>query len=733
VDDDPDFGEIIETYLKYSEIWQFEITQVSSAKEALEKMTEDVFDMHLVDIFLKNDNGLELLKQAIASGVKTPIIVTSGQNHLEVEEEAFKLGAADYVGKAEISPRVLDRIFRAALFHKASEIELLSQKIALEKGNESLSLYSANLKDQIEVNKKIEDQLVKQKEEYRQLMEKYRAIFDNMREGIYQRRVDGSVITANAAMARIFGYETVEELIEGYNSSSQVVRFLPHERKRFIAILEKDGYVNDFETTSFKKDGSTIWIRVSSRIVKDEAGNTQYLEGMIVDITAVKEAENKLLHFAFHDPLTGLPNRSQLVARLDGRLQKSKIDNDWNFAVLNLNLDNFKIINESYGHGAGDQFLQTIAERLNHVKGKSDFLARLASDEFAILIDQVGGTLEINAYVEKIQKALQLSIPSATTVINPSASIGVAMYQPQYKQGLDMLRDAGTAMSSAKKRGRNFFQIFNPALHYQAVEKLDLENQLRQALEKKEFELHYQPIYGVSQSSIIGFESLVRWNHPKRGLLSPAHFIDLAEETGLIVPLGSWILNEVFRQHKKWAKNGHERMFASINLSVKQLQDQFLISMIKRLMEETAMPEDLIKLEITESMALDRSEEIYKSLNSFSDMAVALSIDDFGTGFSSLGNLKKYRFKSLKIDKSFIDGVPQNKQDCAMVKGIISLAQSLNLQIIAEGVETIEQYDFLKESQCDAIQGYYYSRPVTAEAFETLLIKDSQPRPFSSN
>lgn len=679
----------IQTHLSGAGRFQVELSVaigVAAAKPLLGKK----FDLYI--IALDKNEGLDLLRHGVGIGIRSPMILLADHIAHEFDEESFQSGAHDLIEKENFKGALLDRILRSAFRHKHLEREL-SQK----------------------------------KEENREISDKYKGMYENAVEGIFQTSFAGKYLSANPALAKIYGYESPEDLVRNVSNIAGQVYVEPGRREIFKEEITRHGRVSNFESQVYRKDGKVIWISENARIERDPHDDTLYYEGTVVDITDRKEAELRLLESAFRDNLTGLPNRAKFALDVDlslAAVQEAK-DSETRFAVFFINLDGFKIINDSLGNLNGDLFLRDVSERFRCFVPTQDVAARLGGDEFAILLRHISGEEEARLFAKKIMKELMVPLTLSRKEILPSASIGIVLSNRRYTNAGEILRDASTAMFYAKRRGRSQFEIFDPAMHYRDMQRLDLENEFRQGLAENEFRVYYQPIVDSRTKKIIGFESLVRWEHPLRGLLAPSHFITLAEETGLITELGEQILKAVFDQHKAWRAAGHEHLFASVNFSVRQLQDASLLERIKVLLKETGMPENRLKIEVTESMALDRSEQVYTVMQELGRMGVHLSIDDFGTGFSSLGNLKKYPFATIKIDKTFVENLPHSDEDKSLVRAMISMAHDLRLQVIAEGVETEEQHQYLEEAECDAIQGYFHSRPVPAEEFTRLLESQS--------
>ena len=438
--------------------------------------------------------------------------------------------------------------------------------------------------------------------------------------------------------------------------------------------------------------------------------------------------EEELRHNAFHDQLTGLANRALFMERLKQSIEHHLRRKDYLFAVLFLDLDRFKVVNDSLGHMLGDQLLIAISRRLKLCLRPVDTVARFGGDEFTILLDNIQNVETAIQVASRIQKELTLPFNVGGHEVFTAASIGIAPSTLGYDKPEDLLRDADVAMYRAKALGKGRSEVFDPSMHTKAVALLQLETDLRQALNRLEFRLHYQPIVALTSGKITGFEALVRWQHPQRGLVSPAEFIPVAEETGLIVPLGYWVLSEACRQMRAWQVRFPEisPLTISVNFSSKQFLQNVLITQISSILQETGLDTCSLAVEITESVIMENTESVSIMLSQLQAWSIQLSLDDFGTGYSSLSYLHRFEFNTLKIDRSFVNRMGIDGESWEIVRTIITLAHSLNMNVTAEGVETIAQLDQLKALKCDRGQGYLFSKPVDCEAAGALIAENAQ-------
>jgi diguanylate cyclase (GGDEF)-like protein len=441
----------------------------------------------------------------------------------------------------------------------------------------------------------------------------------------------------------------------------------------------------------------------------------------------LEETKEHFRHAAFHDSLTGLPNRAMFTELLKAEIESSTRRNEYMFAVLFLDLDRFKNINDSLGHTHGDLLLVAFAERLERTLRPVDTLARFGGDEFAILLSGMSDATDAVRVAQRIQDELSQPFVLDKNSAFATASIGIALSSSGYDRADDILRDADIAMYRAKENGKARYEVFDHGMHARAVSRLQLESDLRQAIERNEFCVYYQPIVSLQTGRLAGFEALVRWNHPRRGLVSPADFIPVAEETGLIVPIGQWVLNEACAQVRQWQIDSpsHRSLSLSVNLSARQVAQPDLLIRIKEALEASKLNAHCLKLEITESVVMENAEAAAQMFKQLRSLGVQLSIDDFGTGYSSLSYLHRFPLNYLKIDRSFVSRLTTDN-DNAIVRTISTLARNLGMEVIAEGIETEEQFQQLKMLGCEYGQGFLFSRPVGNESVEHLLAQDSK-------
>ena len=538
--------------------------------------------------------------------------------------------------------------------------------------------------------------------------------------------LDGRWLQVNPSLCAIVGYVERELL-------SSNIHDITH-RDDLVALDEQiqrlaEGAISSHQTELryAHKHGKEVWAHLGMSLVRDGQANPLHLIFQIQDITDRKRAEEQLLHDAFHDALTGLPNRALFMDHVKMAIQRSRRSGNRLFAALFLDLDRFKIINDSLGHMVGDQLLVGIAHRLEACLRPGDTVARLGGDEFTILLEDLAAPADAIDVARRVQDAVSQPFNIGGHEVFTTASIGIALSTTGYERAEDLLRDADTAMYRAKLLGKKRHVVFDKAMHDRAMELLQIETDLRRAISRKEFFVHYQPIVSLATGKVSSFEALVRWRHPERGLVMPSGFIPVAEETGLIIPLGQWVLGEACRQMREWQRIYRigEDVTVSVNLSSRQFSQADLIDQISTALREAGLRAASLKLEITESMVMENFDTAIDMLTQLRGLGVGLSIDDFGTGYSSLSYLHRFPIDTLKIDRSFVTQMTDNAENAEIVRTIVTLARSLDMNVIAEGVETREQLRQLRSLGCDYGQGYLFSKAVAAGQALELLLKES--------
>lgn len=566
----------------------------------------------------------------------------------------------------------------------------------------------------------IQDATTKKEAEaiYREAERRYRSIFENTIEGIYQSTASGRFITVNPAMARMLGYDSPEEFLAETDPIS-LFYVEPERRLRFLKQIEKEGQVRDFESQAYRRDRSVIWISENARAVNDTNGSLLFYEGTVEDITERKLQETVAQYQATHDALTGLLNRNALSSRLAEALARRKPDQF--VAVLYVDLDQFKYVNDSLGHQMGDQYLRIVAGRLSACLRSMDSVARQGGDEFIVLLEGLSSMDEVAQHAQALLNSVAQPWRINDIDIHTTCSIGISIAPSDAIDVDTMLRHADAAMFRAKSLGRNNYRHFTANLSNKAFDRLEWINRLRNALRNNEFLLHYQPKIEVLTGRIVGAEALLRWRTSDGTMVSPADFIPLAEEVGLIVPIGEWVLQEACRVNRSWQNAGYRPIPIAVNISAIQLERDDLVDKVMGILEETDLTPHYLELEITESALMGDVDQSIQTLQQLRCAGVKSAIDDFGTGYSSLAHLKRFAVDTLKIDRSFISNITQDRGNIGIVQAIISLAHTLGLTVVAEGVETPEEYRHLSARGCDQIQGFYSGRPMPADALAEKL------------
>jgi diguanylate cyclase (GGDEF)-like protein/PAS domain S-box-containing protein len=640
---------------------------------------------HLVisDVVMSRGNGIELCRaiRADATLRVTSILLVSGiRKDAESVVEGLAAGADDYLEAPYDPVRLIAKVARLA--------ERARSEAALRESEERFRLLIEGVKDY----------------------------------AIFMLDTEGRATSWNAGVKRVLGYEEADFVGHHFShifTPEDVESGVPEKELR---IAETEGQASD-ERWHLRRDGTRFWATGSVTPLRDGAGRLRGFTKVMRDFTERRMAEERMAHEAVHDVLTGLPNRALFMDHLQRAIARAKRHGDYLFAVLFLDLDRFKVINDSLGHVVADQLLVETARKLEAAVRPEDMVARFGGDEFTVFLDDIKDVTDATRVANRIREELTSPFNLGGNEVFTSASIGIALSSHGYERPEEALRDADTAMYRAKAMGKARYEIFDKSMHERAMALLGLETDLRRAIERREFRVHYQPIVSLETGRIAGFEALVRWQHPERGLLAPVEFIDVAEETGLIIPVGQWILEEACRQMNLW--QGRFRadppLMISVNLCIKQFSQPDLIELIKSMLLETGFDARNLKLEITESVAMENVAAVSAMLSRLRRLGIKFYIDDFGTGYSSLSYLHRLPVGTLKIDRSFVSRMSARDENMEIVRTIIQLAHNLKMEVIAEGVETVEQLDQLKALKCEYAQGYLFSEPVDAETAGSLI------------
>ncbi len=698
--------------------------QISCAKSgaiALMLITETYPDLILLDVRMPDMDGYEVCQQLKALEVtrNIPIIFLSALDDVFDKVKAFNVGAADYITKPFQIEEILIRVkHQLSLRVAEAEIRQLNQQLEQHVKQRTEELEAINQELQLEI---IERQLIEQTLKVSE--ERLDSILGAIEHVVWSMDSTMSkTFYLNAAVERIYGYP-MSDFLEDHHFWLKIIH--PEDRDRVKNINHTILITGSFseEYRILRPDREVRWVSNQGHCIYDRDGNLIRVDGIVRDITAQKKAQQQLVHDAFHDALTGLPNRNLFMERVEQTLKYSKRHLQSMFAIMFIDLDRFKMINDSLGHLVGDQFLQAIAHLLRSCIRPDDTVARIGGDEFTILINDIQDADEAVAIADRILHNFLQPIELATHTIFGSVSIGLVISNQGYEIADDLLRDADIAMYRSKSLGKGRYTIFDKEMYAQNLKTVQLDNDLRYALERAEFELHYQPIVHLSSGELAGFEALIRWQHPERGLVPPSEFIPIAEETGLIIAIGDWVLYQACQQMYIWQTKFPEAVSLkmSVNLTCQQIRERDLLDKLDNVLAQTGINGHTLRLEITESSMMDQSEDTIAKLEQLRARDIQLSIDDFGQGYSSLSYLHRFPVNTLKIDRTFVELMTFGGQNLEIIRTIIILAHALNMSVVAEGVETFEQANILKELKCELGQGYFFSRPLIAIAAEQMI------------
>ncbi|MFQ5598177.1 MAG: EAL domain-containing protein [Nitrospiria bacterium] len=610
--------------------------------------------------------------------------------------------------------------------------EMLSQ---IQERDAALESARSQLEDRVKARTKALQQEILEKRQtetaLRESEERYAIAIRGANDGLWDWNLKDNTIYFSPRWKEMLGFEDSNI---GNDPEDWFERIHPLERDRVLAAIDghRAGSIPHFEQEHrmLHKDGSYRWMLSRGLAVRDAAGYAYRMAGSQTDITARRLAEEQLQYDAFHNKLTGLPNRALFMDRLGRAVNRAKRRNDYFFAMLFLDLDRFKIVNDSLGHAIGDELLIAISRRLKIALRGQDTVAHLGGDEFTILLDDLDDVNDAIRLTQRLQDDLKSPFKLRDHEVFISASIGIVLSTHRYNKPEDLLRDADTAMYRAKALGPGHHQVFDSVMHKQALKVLKLEADLRGSIEREELYVLYQPIVSLATGTVTGFEALVRWKHPEQGKISPEDFIPIAEETGMITAIGEWVFTQACRQIKIWQGQFHTAspLTITVNLSAKQFLRTEMISKIEQIMKASGPQENTIGFEITETVIMDNPESAAAILQELKHLGIRLYMDDFGTGYSSLSHLHRFPIDVLKIDRSFVSRLGRIKKQRDIINAIVTLAHNQGMSVVAEGVETKEQYEILEGLGCELGQGYFFSPPIATEDIEDLMRKPPEWR-----
>ncbi|MEC4717584.1 EAL domain-containing protein [Noviherbaspirillum sp. CPCC 100848] len=683
----------------------------NSGSMALRFLQNTLPDVILMDAMMPDMDGYEVCRR-LRSDPRThdiPVIFVSAADHVLDKVKAFSCGAVDYVVKPFQQEEVLARIKTHLSLRDLQK--RLEQRV--EERTSELSDINAALSREIAERIRTEKALTNSRQDYKSLIDSINGIFWELELPSFRLSYVSQQVEA------ILGFP---QSVWMQSDSFWTERLHPDDRVNVLGYFKTDagrGLSHDLEYRMMDAGGHTVWLRNIVKVIM-ENGAPAKMRGVMVDITQKKTAEEQLHLIAHYDVLTGLPNRTLLRQRAALAIERARTGNR-KAALLVIDLDYFKNINDSLGHQTGDALLREAGVRLQACFGNTGKLARLGGDEFVLLLPELDDGQNAAAAARLVLDQLRVPYLIDGHELHSGGSIGISLYPDDGEDVDALLRAADTAMYSAKEKGRNTYQFYTPSLRIAAEKRLTVENGLRQALVRKELLLYYQPKIDLKTGRIFAAEALLRWKKPDGTIVSCGAFIDIAEESGLILPIGEWALRNACQQLKRWHDSEFPELQVSVNLSARQFYQAGFQHVVAGILRETGLSPAALELEITESMLMQPGEDNLQTLAQLKAMGVQLSVDDFGVGYSSLAYLRRFPVSVLKIDRSFVNGVGENHGDAEIVSAIIAMARSLRLKVVAEGVEHARQAEFLKEQGCDAAQGFYYSTPVPAEAFAALL------------
>ncbi|AMW86554.1 EAL domain-containing protein [Pseudomonas yamanorum] len=551
--------------------------------------------------------------------------------------------------------------------------------------------------------------------ENRERLRQAAAVFDCTREGVLVTDAQGLIVHVNRAFIEITGYQC-EDVLGHRPSLFKSGRHSASFYQAMFQTLERDGEWSG-EIWNRRKSGEIYPQWQTIRVIRDDQGQISHYVAVFSDISAIKHSEHELAHLAHHDPLTDLPNRLLFTDRAEQALASAQAHKR-GCALLLLDLDHFKIINDSLGHNVGDQLLKTVGERLQGLFGPGVTLARLGGDEFAVLAESCPQLVQAAALAQRILDAMKEPFIFDGHQLFISASIGISLFPSDALSAEQLLRNADSALFKAKSAGREGYALYTEELTAHAQHRVEMAGELRRALEQQELRVYYQPVHELQNSRLIGVEALVRWQHPERGLVPPGDFIPIAERTGLIADIDAWVMDQACRQMCQWLADGAPLTFLAVNVSSRLFARRELYDQVAKVLHDTGLDPAFLELEVTESAVMEDPEVALEQMHRLRELGLRLAIDDFGTGYSSLLRLKRLPVQKLKIDQGFVAGLPWDEDDAAIVRVVIALAQSMGMQVHAEGIEQVDQARFLLDQQCDLGQGYWFGRPMPASELD---------------
>jgi diguanylate cyclase (GGDEF)-like protein/PAS domain S-box-containing protein len=681
IEDNAGDARLIREMFKEQSSQTVELKHVESMKDAEEHLASASVDILVLDLGLRDVQGLDAVRRARAAAPGVPIVVLSGLDDESLAIQAVQEGAQDYLIKGQVESRELMRALRYAIERKLIEIALFEEK------------------------------------------ERAQVTLKCIGDAVISTDIRGNITFLNPAAERMTGWQLTEvtglPMAEAFRIVNASIRKVaPNEMLKASEQHRMGSLAPDSVLT--QRDGTEIYIEDSVAPIHDHKGRGIGSVLVYRDVSAAWAMAKQIAHLADHDFLTGLPNRSLLYDRVGRAIAMAKRNRN-KIALLYLDMDGFKHINDSLGHSAGDKLLQCVALRLQDCVRNPDTVSRHGGDEFIVLLQELNQPEDAATAVKRLLDSLAKGYCMDQRNFHITTTIGVSLYPDDGPDAETLIRNADIAMYQAKENGRPSYKFFRPEMNVRAVERQSIEEDLRYALEREEFTLHYQPKINLATGAITGVEALLRWTHPTRGAVSPEQFIPIAEDSGMILPIGSWVLHEACKQAQAWTEAGLHVGTVAVNVSAIEFRNEGFLEGLFSTLRESGLDPRSLELEVTETVLMKNAEVATSILQSVREKGIRVAMDDFGTGYSSLSYLSHFPLDAIKIDHSFVSQIARSPDETTIVSAIISLGQSLRLRVIAEGVETAEVLAFLQARQCDEAQGFFFSRPIPAEQLPALL------------
>jgi diguanylate cyclase (GGDEF)-like protein/PAS domain S-box-containing protein len=681
VEDNPGDARLLREMFNEEAAQKTELTHVATMGEAEKELAGRAFDIILLDLGLPDSQGLGAVRRAHLAAPRVPLVVLTGLDDESLATQALKEGAQDYLIKGQIDARGLLRALRYAVERKNMEETLFVEQ------------------------------------------ERAQVTLNSIGDAVICTDISGKITFLNIVAEKMTGWTCDEAKGRPMTEVLMILDATTRETTPNPMVLALDENRTVHLPTNcllVRRDGFETPVEDSVAAIHNKEGQATGAVIVFRDVSAARAMTEQMTHSAQHDFLTGLPNRMLLSDRLSQAIvlaprHKKKV------AVLFLDLDGFKHINDSLGHPTGDKLLQSIARRLVDCVRGSDTVSRQGGDEFVVLLSEMEQSEDAAITARRMLQAVAEAHSVDLHDLHVTTSIGVSVYPDDGQDAETLIKNADTAMYQAKENGRQSYQFFKSSMNVKAVERQSIEENLRRALEREEFAVHYQPKVNLKTGEIAGAEALIRWTHPTRGPVPPGQFIPVAEDCGLIIPIGKWVLREACKQARLWKDAGLPLGTMAVNVSAMEFRDDDFLDALFAILKETGLDTNCLELELTESVLMKRAESAASVLKTLRDSGVQVAVDDFGTGYSSLSYLRKFPIDALKIDQSFVRQITTAPGDTTIVTAVISMGRSLKLRVVAEGVETQEELDFLRTHQCDQAQGYLFSRPVLPQQFANLL------------